>query len=181
MSLVIAIVGAECSGKSTLARALVGPLEVATGERWTVVDEHLREWCDQHKRTPRSDEQAAIAAEQARRIEAAKSKGNVIADTTALMVAIYSKLLFSDPSLIEGAVAIQRGYALSVICAPDFPWQSGDWQRDGTAIQARVHAELSELQNQLAPNCLMCTGPTNHRVQSALRNLPKPRRKSHTV
>ena len=81
---VVALVGAESTGKTTLAGEL--GLALATrGQRVAVVGEVLREFCDREARTPRRDEQAAIAAEQTRRIDAAAADAEiVVADTTAL-------------------------------------------------------------------------------------------------
>ncbi len=63
--LVVAIVGAESTGKSTLALALRDTL-AADGTRVACVSEALRDFCDAHARTPRRHEQAGIAAEQVR-------------------------------------------------------------------------------------------------------------------
>jgi nicotinamide riboside kinase len=67
---VIAIVGAESTGKTTLAGELQAALQ-HDGRSVALVGEYLREFCDQHARTPRIDEQAGIAQEQTRRIAAA--------------------------------------------------------------------------------------------------------------
>jgi nicotinamide riboside kinase len=64
---VIAILGAESSGKTQLALALAHRLRGAGLDAHTVA-EHLREFCELNRRTPRHDEQPAIAAEQTRRI-----------------------------------------------------------------------------------------------------------------
>src|SRR5437016_1337610 len=104
---VIAIVGAESTGKTTLARELAAALAI-DGRRVARVDEVLREFCLQAGRTPRADEQATIARAQSQRIEqAARTHELVVADTTALMVAIYSQLLFNDRSLLAAALADQ--------------------------------------------------------------------------
>jgi nicotinamide riboside kinase len=58
---VIAIVGAASTGKSTLAAALAARAAAQTGLRCAVVGEFLREWCDRQGRTPRANEQLAIA------------------------------------------------------------------------------------------------------------------------
>ena len=65
MSRIVALLGAECTGKSTLAEALARRFSAG------LVTEYLREWCDTHGRTPHQHEQAHIAAEQARRIDTA--------------------------------------------------------------------------------------------------------------
>ena len=102
---VIALLGAESTGKTTLAIALRAAL-VAEGREAVVVPEYLREFCDREQRTPRPVEQRAIADEQTRRIEAAAIAHRcVIADTTALMIAVYSDQVFSDTGLYAHAQA----------------------------------------------------------------------------
>jgi nicotinamide riboside kinase len=138
MSRVIAIVGAESTGKTTLA----GDLAVALrheGHTVTVVSEYLREFCDTHGRTPLTHEQAHIANEQTRRIaEAAQAHDIVVADTTALMIAVYSDKVFADRSLYAHAEPIQRGYALTLLTALDLPWLPDGLQRDGPQVREPV-------------------------------------------
>lgn len=126
---VIALVGAESTGKTVLAQALAERLQ-ARGIAATLVPEYLREWCEREGRTPRPDEQQAIADEQTRRIEAAAARGVVVADTTALMTAVYSELLFADTSLYPGALTAQRRCAITLLTALDLPWVA-DALRDG--------------------------------------------------
>ncbi len=126
---VIALVGAESTGKTELARALAQRLQ-ERGTPTTLVSEYLREWCEREGRTPRPDEQQAIANEQTRRIDAAAALGVVVADTTALMTAVYSEQLFADTTLYDGALAAQRHYAITLLTALDLPWVADD-MRDG--------------------------------------------------
>jgi nicotinamide riboside kinase len=138
----IAVLGAECTGKSTLAATLAEAL-ASPGRRVARVDEFLREWCDRAGRTPRPDEQAAIAAEQHRRIEAAATTHDmVVCDTTALMTAVYSDLLFDDPSLYSRALAQLAPAAVRLVMAIDLPWQADGLQRDGPQVQAPVDDRL---------------------------------------
>jgi nicotinamide riboside kinase len=139
---VSAIVGAESTGKTTLARALADG-QRAQGRGVALVEEALREFCMQAGRTPRSDEQAAIARTQAQRIaEAARSHELVVADTTALMVAVYSQRLFNDSSLLPQAVADHASYRLTLLTALDLPWVADGWIRDGDHVRAPVDALL---------------------------------------
>jgi nicotinamide riboside kinase len=143
---VFAIVGAESTGKSTLAAALTPRLAEATGMRVTSVPEVLREWCERRGRTPRIDEQAAIAAEQARRIDAAGVGHEVVVcDTTPLMIAVYSQLVFGDHSLDDSAVQWQRRCRLTLLTALDLPWQPDGIQRDGPHVREPVDAALRAL------------------------------------
>ena len=49
---VIALVGAESTGKTTMCQALAGQLQ-AQGHSVGVVPEYLRQWCEARGRTPR--------------------------------------------------------------------------------------------------------------------------------
>lgn len=140
MSRVVTLVGAESTGKTTLARDMAEQLR-QEGHRAEWVPEYLREFCDHHGRTPCVDEQAGIAAEQMRRIaDAARQHDVVIADTSALMIAVYSEQLFGDTSLYAQAEAAQRGYALTLLTALDLPWQADGLMRDGPQVRAPVDA-----------------------------------------
>lgn len=138
--LIVAIVGAESSGKSTLAQALQERLANEHGLDCALVSEWLRDWCYQAGRTPREDEQSDIAAEQARLIEAAAQQhALVICDTTPLMIAIYSEFIFGDPSLLPAALDFQRRCSITLLAAPDLPWEA-DVLRDSPAVQAPIDA-----------------------------------------
>lgn len=140
MSRIVAIVGAESTGKTTLAAELQTALR-RDGRSVALVGEVLREFCDRHARTPRRDEQAGIAREQSRRIaEAAAAHDVVVADTTALMIAVYSEQVFGDRSLYADALEAQRGCALTLLTALDIPWQADGLQRDGPHVREPVNA-----------------------------------------
>ena len=166
MSLVVALLGAECTGKSTLSHALgqrLADLPAAT------VPEHLRRWCLTHNRPPSRFEQAHIAAEQQRQILcAAATHPVVVADTTALMTAIYSIHYFDDHDLMPGALRAQRGVSLTLLCAPGgIPWQADGWLRDGEATRQRTHAELVHLLRAQGLPHETLQGPLDERVTQA--------------
>ncbi len=137
---VIGVLGAESTGKTTLAQHLRNALS-ATDRRVTVVNEYLREFCDERGRTPVQSEQAGIAEEQARRIELAAAGADiVIADTTALMIAVYSETVFGDRSLYDIALASHRRCHLTLLTALDLPWEADGLQRDGPHVREPVDA-----------------------------------------
>jgi len=141
----VAIVGAESTGKSELARELVDALEREFGLRARVVDEWLRDWCDLHDRTPRADEQLGIAQEHARRIDAAAAESGIdvlLCDTTPLMVAVYSDLLFDDHSLDPVARDCQSHMDATLLTSLDLPWVADGHQRDGPHVRAPVDARV---------------------------------------
>ncbi len=141
--MLIAILGAESTGKTVLAQALADRLALRTGQRCAAVGEALREWCDREGRTPKPHEQAGIADEQARRIaEAAKANDIVVADTTPLMIAVYSDLLFDDRALYPMAIACQHRFRLNLLTALDLPWVADGLQRDGEHVREPVDAAI---------------------------------------
>jgi len=142
----IAIVGAESTGKTTLASQLATRLAQDTGHAVAWVPEVLREWCDAHGRTPLAHEQGAILQAQHRRIDAAAARHDiVVCDTTALMTAVYSRLIFDDPSLDAAAMALHRGMSLTLLTALDLPWVADGHQRDGEHVREPVDALLREM------------------------------------
>jgi nicotinamide riboside kinase len=145
MSLCIAIVGAESTGKSTLAVQLADHLRQHHPVRVACVPEVLRGWCERVGRTPLAHEQAAIArAQQAAIDDAAASHDVVVCDTTALMTAVYSQWVFGDHSLDERAGTLQRRMAITLLTANDLPWEP-DALRDGPQVREPVRALLLKM------------------------------------
>ncbi len=142
MRLKIALLGAECTGKTQLATDLAKHL-ASRGMQVAQVTELLREWCDEQGRSPQPHEQANIAQTQARRIDAAVAD-YVIADTTPLTTAIYSHLLFADKSLYPFALAHQTSYHLTLLTALDLPWVADGMQRDGPHVREPVDTLLRQ-------------------------------------
>ncbi len=168
----IALLGAECTGKSTLAAQLH---EHATqqGLRCAVVSETLRQWCEQHQRTPRADEQAAIAQGHSACVLHTSGCDWLVADTTALVTAVYSELLFGDTTLYPAALAHQRHYTLTLLLGTDLPWQADGIQRDGTAVRERFDTRLRQvLQAQQLPHTLVL-GQGPQRLHAALRAIER--------
>ncbi len=135
----IGLLGAECTGKSTLALALADALD---GE---AVPEQLRQFVAEHGRPPRADEQVALLEAQMRAEDAAAAHTDrpvVIGDPAPLMTAVYHQAYFDDDSLIDSGVAHARGYDLLVCCDTDLPWVDDPGMRDGQDWRDRVHALL---------------------------------------
>ena len=169
-ALVIAIVGAESTGKSTLAAALARRIAAETGLVCTHVEEHLRSWCEQSGRTPRIDEQRAIAQVQQDRIAAAAATHDVVvADTTAMMIAVYSRWVFGDRSLDTWAAAEHaRLVDHTLVTALDLPWVPDGLQRDGEHVRAPVDAMLRELLATHGIGWSLVSGSGEARTECAL-------------
>jgi nicotinamide riboside kinase len=166
----IAVLGAECTGKSELTLVLQQRLAAATGLRVAAVGEWLREWCDAHQRTPQQHEQAAIAAEQQRRIDAACAQHElVVCDTTPLMTAVYSIWYFADDSLLDAALeALAEGW-LVMLAASDLPWQADGVQRDGAHVREPIDDLLRHALSQRRIPFTVIQGLGPQRTDAAFR------------
>ncbi len=172
--MIVAILGAGSTGKSTLARALQHAL-ATDGRRVARVDEVLREFCDAKGRTPQRHEQAGIAAEQTRRIAAA-ARGHdiVIADTTALQIAAYSDIVCGDRSLYDSALQAQALYAHTLLCTVDLPWVADGLQHDGPQLREPVDARLRTALQCHARGYAVVGGQGAQRTAAALAVLQPP-------
>jgi nicotinamide riboside kinase len=166
---VLALLGAESTGKSTLGRDLAASL-TADGHRALYVPEYLREFCDEHGRTPRREEQTHIAQVQCERIAAAtRTHAWVIADTTSFMTALYSQWVFDDESLLAEAAAFQARVTLTLVTALDLPWVADGIQRDSPQAQRGIDQLLrSRLQAHALPFSVV-SGLGGARLASARR------------
>ncbi len=165
----VAIVGAESTGKTTLAAALAARLALDPSRRVAWVPEVLREWCAHTGRTPLAHEQASILRAQHERLQAAAElHDTVVCDTTALMTAVYSRLVFGDRSLDERAVALHRGMTVTLLTALDLPWVADGHQRDGPQVREPVDQALRELMGAHGIGFAVIGGTGTARVDNAL-------------
>ena len=168
-ALVIAVLGAESTGKTWLAQALSEHLARTTGLRCTWVPEWLRQWCHDHGRTPYQHEQPLIAqAQQTHIAQAARCHDIVVADTTALMTAVYSLQVFGDESLREPALQHHRAVDLTLVTALDLPWVADGHQRDGPQVRGPVDATVTRWLHAAALPFARVSGLGPARLNSAL-------------
>lgn len=166
--IIVALVGAESTGKTTLAQGLTQTL-AAQGLHATMVPEVLRGFCEVHGRTPYPHEQAAIAQDQTRCIEeAAQAFDVVLADTTALMTAVYSDYLFDDRSLYAAALRDHAQAKLTLLTALDLPWEVDGLIRDGAHVREPVDALIRQALASAHLPFSVVAGQGGHRLDQAL-------------
>lgn len=165
---VVGIVGAESTGKTALAQALAERLR-DEGHAVAWVEEALRHFCNDTQRTPRIDEQRGIAQRQTQAIDrAAADHDIVIADTTALMTAVYSDIVFGDTSLYDEALSDHRRVDLSLLTALDLPWVPDGHQRDGPHVREPVDTLVRSALLRAGCEHAVVAGRGEHRVAAAL-------------
>ena len=163
-SALIAVVGAEGSGKTTLAQALAGRLQAR------LVPEELRAFVDQHQRPPsRAEQSDVLAAQLAAEAGAGVGGGWVVSDAGALMTAVYSRLYYRDDSLWEPALAHHRtAYVLTLWCGIDIPWLSDPGYRDGPDWRRRGHLMIAEAVERGELAAVLVEGSVERRLEAAL-------------
>jgi NadR type nicotinamide-nucleotide adenylyltransferase len=148
----VAILGAESSGKSTLAAALAAHY----GTVW--VPEYLREFVDSTGRVPREDEQYRIARTQLERESAAAALATrfLFCDTTPFMTALYSRVYWQRVDSQLAALEAAHDYAHTLVAAPDGPWVPDGLQRESEEVRQRVHEMvLARLDERRIPFVLL--------------------------
>ncbi len=164
---VVSVVGGESSGKTTLATGLAEVL----GAIW--VPEALREYVDLHGRVPAAYEQAALLSLMKQRVSTAVEEAApvnvVIVDSGPLMTAIYQQMYYDDVDLIDEAIDWEITTSLTVVCAPDIPWQA-DAQRDGPDFRHRAHQLIVECATERFGDhpWLVVDGPPSRRLQTVV-------------
>lgn len=165
----VAILGAESTGKSTLAAALA----IDYGTVW--VPEYLREFVETEGRVPFEKDQVGIAQIQAEREHAAAAGASrfLFCDTTPFMTAIYSGVYWGrvDPQL----AALDRlyDYALTLVTAPDGPWVPDGLQRESAAVRQQVHQAVIDKLERRSIAYTLVTGSLEQRMPQAERALDR--------
>jgi NadR type nicotinamide-nucleotide adenylyltransferase len=133
----IAILGAESTGKSTLAPRLAARY----GTLW--VPEYLREFVATQQRVPFEDDQLDIARTQREREEAMaaspETRRFLFCDTTPLLTAVYSRIYWGrvPPELL--ALEAEHDYAATLVAGLDLPWVPDGLQRESEEVRQQVH------------------------------------------
>lgn len=164
----ICIIGAECTGKTTLARALAANFDCP----W--VPEHLRDFCHSHARTPTRDEQAGILEMQHLNELAAlgdatqQEKPFVFCDTAPLLTAIYSDFIFGDRSLYTRGRGLHSGYALTLLLEPNIAWVADGLQREGAQVRAPITELIVRELATLGVPLATVAGQAEGRIETAM-------------
>jgi nicotinamide riboside kinase len=167
---VIALLGAESTGKTDLAQALCQRIEADTGLSCQWVPEALRAWCETAQRTPLPHEQAAIAQAQHASIEGACQQADVVVcDTTGLMTSVYSQWFFQDNSLEAVCAQWHRQHVdVTLLSALDLPWVPDGIQRDGAHVRLPVDDVLRQALSRQNISWSLVTGLGQARIQTAV-------------
>lgn len=164
----VAIVGAESTGKTTLADAL------AAHYGTTAVPEYGRRYSETHgKIAPNarweSEEFLHIAQEQQRTEDALARQcgGILVCDTDAFCTGIWHERYRGQPSSAVDAVGGDGRAALTLLCDVDIPFVQ-DGTRDGESIRPWMHGRFVEKLNAEQRRFVLLSGPPAERLARAV-------------
>jgi NadR type nicotinamide-nucleotide adenylyltransferase len=166
----VAILGAESSGKSTLAAALAAHY----GTLW--VPEYLREFVETEGRVPDEGDQHGIARTQMEREDAAVANASrfLFCDTTPLMTALYSRWYWGRVDARLALLERRHDYACTIVTAPDSPWEADGLQRESEAVRQTIHEQVLQMLDERNIDYLLVTGSLPQRMLQADRLLNPP-------
>jgi NadR type nicotinamide-nucleotide adenylyltransferase len=123
----IAIIGSECTGKTTLAHQLADRFSTV----W--VPEYAREYIEQLDRKYTFDDVVKIAQHQEVQIHATYSGANkfVFFDTDLIITKVWFEIVFKQvPDWIEIAIK-KSGFTSYILCDNSLPWNPDNVRENG--------------------------------------------------
>jgi NadR type nicotinamide-nucleotide adenylyltransferase len=159
------VTGSECTGKTTLARALVEHY----GTLW--VPEFVRDFVAGHGRSPVLDDVDQIARGQIAREDmiARRVARVLILDTDLLSTVIYSNHYYGDcPAWIEDELSSRRA-DLYLLADIDVPWSPDGLMRDRGDRRDEMHALFRDALESRGERFVIVRGPHAARMETATR------------
>lgn len=165
----VAIVGAESTGKTTLAAAL------AARFRTTWVPEFARGYLEAREGVCRREDLPVIARGQAAAEERRAERANryLFCDTDPLTTGIWSVRYFGEIDPAVGRLAEDATYPLTLLCGNDVPW-ADDGLRDSPGHRAWFLEQfVRALESRRRPYLLLAGTPEErlHTAAAAVRAL----------
>lgn len=163
----ICVLGGESSGKTTLVNALAEALDTVSVPEfgrllWEAKGGALG-YEDMRVIAQRQIEQEVALSRQARRW--------LVCDGSALTTAFYSEDGYGRIDPVVEALA-RRRYAMTFVCAPDFPFVQDGTRRDA-AFRLRQHRWYLDALDRAGVEYLVLAGPVDQRVDAALKLLAR--------
>ena len=163
----VVLIGAECTGKRTLARALADRL----GEPWS--GEYVRAHVESLDRPLDESDLEPIARGQLQREDAALEEASrfVFHDTNLLSSILYAEHYFGLRIDWVEEVFARRGYDRYFLCLPDIPWEADPGQRVSADERQQLHGHFEAVLKRHGIPYTEIGGDLERRVSTVLSTL----------
>jgi len=161
----VVVTGSECTGKTTLARAIARQLDAP----WVV--EPARAYAEARNGALSAADVEPIAHAAVTLHDAALAQGpaSLVFDTDLVSTVVYARAYYGQcPAWIVSAAALRRG-DLYLLCEPDLPWEpDGVRDRSEAGARAAMHQAFTATLNELGIPFVAVRGDGPSRTASAL-------------
>ena len=158
----IVFIGAESTGKSTLAT------QVAERLGLPLTREFARLYVERVARPLDATDVEPIARGQLAEEDRFGDAETVLHDTNLLSTLIYARHYYSSaPEWLEQSLT-RRRYALYLFCQPDIPWVADHGQRESEAARAVLHRAFEAQLEQRGATVVRIQGDAQARLALAI-------------
>ncbi len=163
----IVFTGAECTGKSTLTRALAKRF----GEPYS--NEYVREYVQRINRELKVKDLEIIGKGQFANEQKACKNANRFSfhDTNILSSILYADHYFQKQIDWIDRKFRKTRYDFYFLCQPDFPWVSDPGQRESQKAREQLQCKFEQILENNKINFIPLKGNLEQRVQSVLDHL----------
>lgn len=163
-TLIVALTGAESTGKSTLTEALSKHYQVP------FVPEFARDYIRSLNRRYTFDDVEFITKKQVEQYKNLVSSGNavILLDTWLLITKIWFEVVFNQvPEWLEESIRNTK-IDLFLVCDTDLPWEADDVRENGGENRIRLQQRYIDEIKKYGFNYHLIQGEGNTRTQNAI-------------
>ena len=163
----IVFIGAECTGKSTLAKALAEHFNEPCSA------EYVRFHVEKLDRPLDATDLEPIARGQIQLEDEALKRATefVFHDTNLLSSILYAEHYFNTHIQWADKAFQERKYARYFLCEPDFPWEADPGQRESPEERLKLQHLFEDILNRFHIPFIRLSGPLEQRLNNVLQNL----------
>ncbi len=165
--MIITVIGAECTGKTTLVRFLAGHY----GVPW--VPEAARVFVERERRPARRTDVEAIAALHRALVSGAPNGPFIFCDTDLLSTVAYARHYFGSCPRALSRMALGRPADLYLVAADDLPWVAESDQRGTEDDRALVQNRIRKLVKRSGSPWAEVRGQGQGRQEAAVRAIDR--------
>ena len=161
----VVIIGAESTGKTTLAEALAAHYETV----WT--PEYLRAFVEQKGALPVPSDTRLIAEGHLAQAETLRPQARrvLFLDTDLISTCAYCRYYFGTcPAWLDRLAHAHRA-DLYLLTDTDLPWTADPGQRDGPAVRTAIHGLFRDELQRRGVAYVLVSGSREARMETAVR------------